>query len=900
MNNLELKVVLGAVDKLTAPLKNVNKQLEDLTKKVKGTSATLERLKKQDKTIDAFRRLKNEVNDSSKKIVEARQKAKDLADQLRRTENPTKALRQQVEKAHKSAHRMAQAHEQQRKRLNDLRATLRSGGIDTSRLDDSQKKLAGQITKTTTAIERQNSAMKRLKTTQAQNQAYQHRVEQLRGTSDKMRMLGQRSLIAGTAGYATGLILLKPAVDFEKDFSRVQALTRLDKVKDADKIAALRNQAIELGASTPFTSAQVAQNQSYLAMAGFNNKQILASTPHTLNIALAGGIDDLGRVSDIASDISQGFKIPAEKMGRVADVLTYTMTTSNTTLETIYETMKYAAPVMTALGQSFESSAAMTGFLGNVGIKGSMAGTTLRSMGLQLIHNKALKDLGVRTTDKKGNQRQIPEILADIKRKTDKMGTGERAVVLKDIFGKIPIAGAMELLSQADGVLQAYEQQVKKSAGVAEQVATTMVDNLQGDIKNLQSAKEALGIGIYDTVSGELRELTQEFTALLRTAEKWTRQNPELTAKIVKWVAVIGGSLAVVGALSMALSFLFYPVARLVLGFGKLTGINKLLSTNFKVLGRAMGSTGGAWNKFALLMKGGARMLFGVLRPLAFVFSPIGFAIIAVTALIYKYWQPISAFFSGVFQGLKEGLAPVIAKFQPLADAFGVLVGWIADAFKWFMDLISPVKSTSEELDKAASAGKKFGEWLAAGINLVTKPLQFVIDGIKWVVDNMPSLDKAATAIISKDHANQLMKTADMAAHTGFATGGYTGHGGKYDVRGFAHANEYVFSKDATSRLGVGFLNTLHNAKSARAGMLATGLMSGFATAQPIRIDSRPPLTASAEPMMIASQPMQVTININASAGQNADDIARAVQRELARLEQQRQAKARSRLYDRE
>ncbi|MBN6064192.1 phage tail tape measure protein [Aggregatibacter actinomycetemcomitans] len=892
MNNLELKVVLGAVDKLTAPLKNVNKQLENLTTKVKGTSTALERLKKQDKTIDAFRRLKNEMNESGKKIAEARQKAKDLADQLRRTENPTKALRQQVEKAHKAAHRMAQAHEQQRKRLNDLRTTLRSGGIDTSKLSESQKKLAGQITKTTTAIERQNAAMKRLKTTQAQNMAYQNRVEQLRGTSDKMRMLGQRSLIAGTAGYATGFVMLKPAMDFEKDFSRTQALLRLDKIKDADKIAALRNQAIELGASTPFTSAQATQGQGYLAMAGFNDQQVIAATPHTLNLALAGGIEDLGRVTDIASDISQGFKIPAERMERVADVLAYTMTTSNTTLETIYESMKYAAPVMTSLGQSFESSAAMTGFLGNVGIKGSMAGTTLRSIGLQLINNKVLRELGIKTKDKKGNQRQIPEILADIKRKTDKMGTGDRSVIIKDIFGKIPVAGAMELISQADGILQNYEDQVKKSAGTAEKIAKIMVDNLQGDIKNMESAREALGVGIYDSISGELRELTQEFTALLRTAEKWTRQNPELTAKIVKWVAAIGGGLAVVGALSMALSFLFYPVARLILGFGKLTGINKLLSTNFKVLGRAMGSTGGAWNKFVLLMKGSVRMLFGVLRPLAFVFSPLGFAIIAVTALIYKYWQPLKSFFWGFWEGLKSGLAPVMEKFKPLGTLFGVIVDWLAKAVKWFTDLLSPVKSTSDELDKAASAGKKFGEWLAAGIDFVTKPLQWLMDSIQWVIDKMPSIEKFA-----KEYGNRIDNTATMAANMGFSSGGYVGNGGKYQPMGIVHGGEYVITKETTSRLGVPFLNALNYGKNA---MLATGLSMSVATAAPIQVDSRPPL--SARPMMVqpAAQPMAVNITINAAQGQDERAIARMVAQEMQRIQNQQQARLRSSLRDRE
>ena len=157
-----------------------------------------------------------------------------------------------------------------------------------------------------------------------------------------------------------------------------------------------------------------------------------------------------------------------------------------------------------------------------------------------------------------------------------------------------------------------------------------------------------------------------------------------------------------------------------------------------------------------------------------------------------------------------------------------------------------------------------------------------------------------ATAIISKEHAAQIEKTANMAANTGFATGGYTGNGGKYDIAGVAHRKEFVFSKEATSRLGVGFLNTLHRAKSARAGMLATGLVSGFATAQPIRVDSRPPLSATPRMMAAQAQPMQVTININASAGQSAVDIAQEVQRQLARLESQRAAKARSRLYDKE
>ncbi|SUB20764.1 phage tail tape measure protein, TP901 family, core region [Pasteurella bettyae] len=101
------------------------------------------------------------------------------------------------------------------------------------------------------------------------------------------------------------------------------------------------------------------------------------------------------------------------------------------------------------------------------------------------------------------------------------MGSAKRSDTIKNIFGKIPVAGAMELISQADGALQNYENMIKDAAGTVNKVSQTMTDNLAGDIKGLQSAQEALGISVYDTVSGQLRELAQSFTGVLRKANDW-------------------------------------------------------------------------------------------------------------------------------------------------------------------------------------------------------------------------------------------------------------------------------------------------------------------------------------------------------------------------------------------
>lgn len=946
MSKLNLTILLNAVDKITAPFKSAEKASQKLATALKESKDILKSLEKVQGQINGFQRLKANIDNSTKSIQKYNEKIaslqgkheklksgrdnlivniKDKKRELQQLINAQNALRSagksnsnefsvlnaQVMKANHTIFRMEEQLQKQKNalgaskqainaeksalkasrhekalqlvELRRLQQKLKESGVNVKRLGTEELITKNKISQATKEIDKQKKALERLNKTKAAQQKYQQRVEALKNTSDKTKEFGQHSIVMGGAVLGTGAAMMKPAVEFEQAFSKVQALTRLDKnnAVDAAKIKALRDQAINLGATTSFTSTDVAAGQSYLAMAGFNQEQITQSMPAILNMTKAADMD-MGRVSDISSDILSGFGKKAEEMNHIADVLTLTFTSSNVNLEMLGESMKYVGPLAAKTGQSFESMAAMVGLLGNVGIKGSQSGTALRAMlnrlsGPTKAATKQLNKLSVKTKDAKGNLRALPDILADIAKKTKKMGSADQLAILKDIFGEEAATAAAELIKQAgEKNIREFDKKLKEANGTAQKVAETMSDNLMGDLKGLDSAREALGITIFDGQSNALRELTQTATSWLRTVNEWIKANPELTSKIIRWMAILASAATVIGALSIASSFILYPLARMGLGFLKVGGIVLSLGGKFLGLIRAIS-------------------LLAMANPIILAIAAVVVALAGVAYLIYKNWEPLSKWFKEIWDQVK-------VKFDEVK--------------KWFSDLSSDFLKFGE--DMIASLRKGIENKFKAVTN-------FIKEKVDWIKEKLGFSTEAETKIneiqrkakqeelqkgVRQFHggANILMDTAgrdvlkqqiassDLPGH---ATGGYTGNGGKYDPAGIVHRGEFVFSKAATSRLGVGFLSSLHSAKTAKAGMIAAGLASSVAMAQPISVEARPTI-ATVQPTQQTAQaaPMTVSININTQSG-DANAIAKAVRQELEKVQQQQQARARSRLVGR-
>ncbi|HFV1838931.1 TPA: phage tail tape measure protein, partial [Escherichia coli] len=565
-------------------------------------------------------------------------------------------------------------------------------------------------------------------------------------TAGKLKTGGTLAIGAAAAGgYAAGRFL-QPAIGFGKEMSRVQALTRID--KNSPQFKALREQALKLGSETQFTASDAASGQSFLAMAGFTPQAIQAALPGVLNMALAGGVE-LGETADIGSNILTQFNLTADQMDRVGDTLTAAFTRTNTDLRALGETMKYTGPVAAKLGISLEEAAAMAGMLANNGLRGSDAGTAMRASLSRLASPPkaaadALKELGVSVADARGKMRPMEDVLLDLYKATQKYGQVDQVSFFKDIAGEEAFVGLQTLVAAAgSGELQKLTRELQGARGEADRVAKVMADNLDGDLKNLDSAWEGLRIRISDLVDGPLRSVTQWLTRVLEKITSLAQAHPVLTRQLL----IAGGALlamtATVGSLSLAIGVLAGPLAKLRLGFSLLTG-----SMNAVRLLPAL------WG----MVTGSVSLLGGAIGAL---FSPVGLIVAALAGaavLIWKYWDPIRAFFAGVFSGIMERLTPLRETFERFGPVFDAIGSGISQVFNWFKSLLSPMESSKETLDKCTSAGEIFGNVLGGALQLVLTPAKMLLDTLAWILEKLGVLPDEA------ERARKKIEDAQRAA----------------------------------------------------------------------------------------------------------------------------------------
>lgn len=278
----------------------------------------------------------------------------------------------------------------------------------------------------------------------------------------------------------------------------------------------------QVGVETKYTAPQVASAGKFLAMAGYDVNQIKHAIRPISDIALVGDTD-LGETADVVTNIMTAYEIPAKQMDNTADILTMTFTKTNTTLLELAESFKYAGTVAHQSGLNFETASAAFGVLGDAGIKGSHAGTTLRMMLLNMMNptkrgQEAWDILGINTKDKNGNLRNLSDILSDLHEKQQTMSAGDFSTLINKMFRVTAAPGALALINNV-AKMQEVTGLNKKSMGLASDLADEKKNTIQGLWYQMTSAFTETGMQGFEQMQGVIRDFLQRMIELMKSTE---------------------------------------------------------------------------------------------------------------------------------------------------------------------------------------------------------------------------------------------------------------------------------------------------------------------------------------------------------------------------------------------
>lgn len=490
----------------------------------------------------------------------------------------------------------------------------------------------------------------------------------------------------------------KTGAEFEQQITNAAAKFPGEIRRGTKAFGELSDAARQVGSATEFSATQAAGALNFLAMAGFDADQSIGALPKIVDFATASTLD-LATASDIASDALGLFNLTSKDAGtqtanlsRIMDVMSKTATSANVTVEQLFESFKDAGPVATAAGASIETLSALTGELANAGIKGSRAGTALRAVfgRLQAPVGKSaevLKRLGIETRDSAGNMLDVVDILGTLDKSLAKFGTAEKAEILKTVFGEEPIAAVNILLTAGSKKLNAYRQQLEKTAGSTKKLADVIRDTTQADINGMNSALEGVTITMFETNRKGIRSMLGGFTEWVRAVDNALQSNAALgesigqevftaVIELAKAIGVLIGAVIALKVASIATS------AAIVI---------------FRTASLAATVAMWAWNAATAAMPAvlGAARVAVLLFNLALFANPIGVVVtaigllIAAGALLVTNWESISGFFVDMWDGLNS--------------AFSTAIDGVMGALNPFLNVIDSVRSIWDQLSGTIS-----------------------------------------------------------------------------------------------------------------------------------------------------------------------------------------------------
>ncbi|HHQ4707559.1 TPA: phage tail tape measure protein [Aeromonas veronii] len=818
MNPLKLQILLGAVDKLTAPLKAVSGQSRITAKDLVDTKKRIKELEAQSGQVDGYRTLGRQIGATRAELVKAQREVVQLSLGMASVEQPTKAMTRAMEKAKQAAGALEQKEREMVSRYGRMKQGLTEAGINTKQLGDHQRRLKTDLTATNTQLDQQRAKLGQLADQQKrlnQVKANYRQTQELRG---QIAGHGATAIAAGTAIGMPVYSAIKDYSSFEDamkgvakqvDGARTDSgeLTSIyyDMAKEiktiSEEIPQL-NGAIDIAALVEGAARMGVQGQDNLLK--FARTSAKAATAFELP---AGQLaEDMGKIANL-------YKIPISNIEQLGDAINFLDDNAQSKGADIIDVLQRLGGVADKL--DYRKAAALGSAFLSLGADpetaASASNAMVRELSIATMQSKRFQTgmaaLGMKSADvEKAIATDAMGTITKVLEKIKKLKTEDQLRVTTQIFGKEYGKDAAKLSNNLDELYRQLKLvNGEKAKGSMQRESDIDKDSLSSQWLILQAGITNVKADLGELLRGSLMDIIKFTKEIVAGTRNWVEANPELANTLVKIAAVTSVIAIALGVLSLTIAALLGPMAimKLILG----------------VLGVTFG---------------------GMLRAITAILAPLA-ALAALGIAIMKFWQPISAFFSGLWQGIMTGLAPVFEAFKPFAPLLDGIGSGVKALSSWFGDLLEPIKFSKETLEGFGSAGQFVGRILGEAFNLALTPLKAFLKGIEWLLESL--------GILEAKKLPSFQLEAPTASTPGYLNGNY---GQPALSGGYSYGPRIVQTAKPVAARGAASTTQIH-----------------------------------------------APINITQQPGQSATDVAQEVRRELDRRERQGAANGRASLTDR-
>lgn len=668
-DKLKLEVLMGLVEKVTGPLKNITKGSGQTAKALKAAKDELKQLNDAQKRIDGFRKLDKDLAIVSNGMKGAQDRIKSLKQEIAKLPAPTKDMARALKEAQSEASHLKGRYTTLLEKQQRLRTELNATGMDTAKLATHQRELAGKINLATAAVDKQVAAMKRQNAQAARMHAAQANYQKAMGWHGKLSNSGRMTIGAGVAAGAPIVLAIRQYTNFEDAMMGVAR--QVQGARDANgKLTATY---YEMGESIkamserlPMAATEIAAIVEAGARMGIQGKQNLLTYAETTAVMASAFDIPTDEVGLNIGKISQLYKIPIKDIKALGDTINWLDDNALSSGRDIIDVMQRVAGSATLVNMSYKDAAALGSTFLSMGAGAEVASTATNAMigqlanapmlatakryreGLAMLHLDANSLQKGMTRDATGT---IIKVLDAIK----SLPQDKQLEAATRLFGK-EYADNVSKLAQNMGM---YREQLglvnaeqAKGSMDRETQARLQALSAQYDLAKNTLANMATEIGA--NLKPALVDLLQSGAAVLKNVRDWMKENPGLTAALVKIAAVGAVMVTVIGALVFAVGALIAPIAMLKFGLaylgvgagGALSGLLALLNPVAKLAaafsaGYAVGTLINGW------LDSFVSKIFGYK-------TTLGGAIFDIVQMFKKTsWSDIGEF---ILRGLENGL----------------------------------------------------------------------------------------------------------------------------------------------------------------------------------------------------------------------------------------------------